>query len=79
MDKTKKNSNEKQKIGTPATSLQITEAPIPTCYDHHADGEDLLIIRLRRHVTKPHRGHASHGEVECCHIHSLPGWSIDQL
>lgn len=50
-----------------------------TCNNHHADSEDLLIVRLRRDVAKPDGGHARHGEVERCYVHSLLAGSVDEL
>ena len=47
--------------------------------DHHADGEDLLVVRLSRHVAEAHRGHAGHGVVEGRHVHRLPARAAQEL
>ena len=44
-----------------------------TCDDHHADGEDLLVVGLGGHVAEADAGHARHGEVERGDVHGLPG------
>ena len=38
-------------------------------HDHHADGEGLLTVRLRRHVPEADGGHAGHCEVQGSHVH----------
>lgn len=50
-----------------------------TCDDHHAYGEDLLIVCLCCHVAEPHRRHAGHGKVEGGHVHGLLARPIDKL
>ena len=47
--------------------------------DHHADGKNLLVIGLGGDVTKAHRGHASHREVQRGDVHGSPGRSRDQF
>ena len=47
--------------------------------NHNAGGEDLLIIRFGGHVAKSDAGHARHGEVERCDVHSLAGRTVDEL
>lgn len=39
--------------------------------DHHAYGEDLLIVGLRGNVSETDAGHTRHGEVQRSHVHGL--------
>lgn len=50
-----------------------------TCNDHHADSKDPLVVRFGGHVSKAHRGHASHGEIECGNVHGFPGRSVNEF
>ena len=50
-----------------------------TCYNHHAYGEDLLIVGFGGDVTESHRGHAGHGVIKGRHVHSLTTWPVPQL
>lgn len=47
--------------------------------NHHADGEDLLVVGLRGDVPEPHRGHAGHREVERGDVHGPAGRAGDQF
>ena len=50
-----------------------------TSHDHHANGEDFLIVRFGCNVTESHRGHASHGVIQCRDVHGFPTGTIPQL
>ena len=41
----------------------------PTSNDHHADGEDLLVVRLGGDVAKADAGHAGHRKVQRGNVH----------
>ena len=39
-----------------------------TWYNHHEDGEYLLVVCLRGDVAEADTGHAGHGVVERCYV-----------
>lgn len=45
-------------------------------HDHHADGEYLLVVRLRGDVAEAHAGHARHGVVQRRHVHGLAARAV---
>jgi hypothetical protein len=51
--------------------------------DHHATAEGLLVVGGGGHVAEPDRSHASHREVERCHVHageqSKVNWKTEEL
>ena len=40
-----------------------------TRHDHHAQGKRLLRVCIGSHISKSNGGHASHREVQSCHVH----------
>ena len=50
-----------------------------TSDNHHAGGEDLLVVGFSGDVAEPDAGHARHGEVQRRHVHGLPGRSVHQF
>ncbi len=49
----------------------IVVAFVFTCDDHHAYGEDLLVVGLGGQVAEAHARHARHGVVQGRHVHGL--------
>lgn len=56
----------------PPCTLQASWAPCLTAYEHGADGEDLLSVRVGTHVAETHAGEAAEREVECCDVGAAP-------
>ena len=50
-----------------------------TCDDHHADGEDLLVVSLGGDVAKADGGHARHGVVQRRHVHRFSARPAHEL
>lgn len=50
-----------------------------TSYDHHADGENLLVVSFGGDVAEADTGHARHGKVKRRDVHGLPGRPIDKF
>lgn len=50
-----------------------------TCYDHHANSEDPLVVGFSGDVAEPHGGHAGHREVQRCNVHRLLGGPVYQF
>lgn len=44
--------------------------------DHHAYGENLLVVGLRGDIPETDAGHAGHGEVQCGYVHSFSRWPV---
>jgi len=44
--------------------------------DHHANGENFLVVGLRGDIPETDAGHARHGEVKCGHVHGLSRWPV---
>ena len=61
------------------SSILVERCKYRTGNDHHADGKNLLVIGLGGDVTKAHRRHASHREVQRGDVHGSPGRSSDQF
>lgn len=56
-------------IGKHTTLSVISCYPsILTSNEHNTDGEDLLGVGVRRHISKTHTGQTAEGEVQSCDI-----------
>ena len=42
-----------------------------TRHNHHQNGEDLLVVRLRSDVAESDASHTGHCVVERCHVHTF--------
>lgn len=55
------------------------EAANLTSYNHHANGEDLLIVRLSSDIPESHRCHARHREIQGRYVHGPSRRPANQL